>query len=286
MPDNVLIIVKSAVLFAAVILIVRVMGRRWAARRTGWDRILAVVIGLIAAGMSVNRIPLTAGVLALFTWVVLGLAVNWLMLRSKAFRDLFEGREIVVVQHGKVMEENLKEARMTPEDFLRQLRTKRVFQISDVEFAVMESDGEINLLLKSDKRPMTPADFGRYTAPAAAPQTVILDGNILDEGLFNLGLTRHWLQTELKKIGISAENVVIGQVDPMGDLYVDLFDDAIQIPRPTTRALLSAQLQKVEADLLTFQLETEDAKAKELYQRCLKEIGQMRRELEPLLQAQ
>lgn len=84
------------------------------------------------------------------------------------------------------------EARLTPEDFLRLLRTKRVFQIADVEFAVMESDGEVNVLLKSERRPLTPSDFGRVVTPAAAPQTVILDGNVLDEGLSNLGLNRDW----------------------------------------------------------------------------------------------
>lgn len=283
MPESVMIIVKSALLFISTLFLVRLLGRRWAAGRTGWDRIVGIVIALMVGSMSVNLIPFLRGGLALLTWVMLVVIVNYLILKSKAIRDLVDGQEIVVIQHGKVMEDNLKEARMTPEDFLKQLRTKRVFQVADVEFAVMESDGEVNVLLKSERRPMTPSDFGRTAAPAAAPQTVILDGNILDEGLFNLGFNRDWLQSELEKIGISAENVVIGQVDPAGDLYVDLFDDAIQIPSPSARALLSAQLEKVEADLLTYGLQTIDPKAKKMYQQCTGEIQKMRKELEPLL---
>jgi len=283
MPDSVTIIIKSVSLFAAVIVIARIFGRRWAAGRTGWERITGIVIALIAAGMSTNQISLLSGTLALFTWIVLMLITNYLIMKSKIFRDWVEGKEIVVVQHGKVMEDNLKEARMPPEDFLRSLRTKRVFQVSDVEFAVMEADGEVNVLLKSERRPVTPSDLGRSTTPAAAPQTVILDGNILDEGLSNLGLNREWLGMELDKIGISAENVLIGQVDPAGDLYVDLFDDAIQIPPPSTRALLGAQLEKVESDFLSFGLETQNPEAKEMYKLLYEEVKEIRDELKPLL---
>ena len=283
MPEAAVIILKSAILFFATILFVRLMGRRWLSNRTGWDRIVGLVIAFITAGMSVNLISLRPGIVALATWILIMVVANYFILKSKKFRDLVEGREIVFVQHGKVMEDNLKEARMTPEDFLRMLRTKRVFQVADVEFAVMESDGEVNVLLKSERRPITPSDFGRPVTPAAAPQTVILDGNILDEGLSNLGLDREWLQTELEKIGISAENVVIGQVNPAGELYVDLFDDAIQIPPPSARLLLSAQLQKAESDFMTYELETEDKKVKEMYQQCVLDIQTIRKELEPLL---
>lgn len=283
MPESYLIIVKSAVLFFSIILFVRILGRRWLSSRTGLDRTVGIVIAFIAAGMSVNLISLQAGILALFTWILLMVATNYLILKSKWVRDLFEGREIVVMQHGKVMEEKLMEAQMTPEDFLRLLRTKRVFQIADVEFAVMESDGEVNVLLKSERRPLTPTDFGRTVTPAAAPQTVILDGNVLDEGLSNLGLNRDWLKTELEKIGISAENVVIGQVDPAGELYVDLFDDVLQVPPPSARALLSAQLEKVESDFMAYGLQTEDKEAKEMYHHCMKDVQRIRKELKPLL---
>lgn len=283
MPNGVLVIIKSVLLFFAVILLVRLFGRRWVAGRTGWDRIIAVVVAIIAAGISVNLIPLVQGIFALITWGLLTIAINFLILKSKAIRDLLEGREIVVVQHGKVLEDNLKEARMTPEDFLRQLRTKNVFQVADVEFAVMEADGEINLLLKSDQRPITPRDFGKTTAPTSAPQTVMLDGNILDEGLTNLGLNRAWLMKEIDKIGIAPENVLIAQVDSHGDLYVDLFDDAIQVPKPSTRKLLESNLQMVEANLMNYVLETQDEAAKMMYEDCLRELKKVERDLKPLL---
>lgn len=283
MPDLIQILIRSFFLFFALILILRVLGRRFIRGRTGWERLSGIVLAVLFAAVSVNLISLQVGIVAILTWSLLLLLTGLMMERSKLIRDLLVGKEIIVVQHGKVLEDNLKEARMTPEDFLRELRTKKVFQVSDVEFAVLESDGEMNLLLKSDRRPLAPIDLGVHAEAATAPQTVLLDGKVLDEGLGNLGLSRDWLQTELEKIGILPENVLIGQVDSSGDLYVDLFDDAIRIPSPSTRRLMKAQLESVEADLMTYELETKDRKAKDLYKRAQEEIKTILKEMEPYL---
>lgn len=283
MPVLLQILIRSFFLFFALILILRVLGRRFIRGRTGWERLSGIVLAILFAAVSVNLISLQVGIVAILTWSLLLLLTGLMMERSKLIRDLLVGKEIIVVQHGKVLEDNLKEARMTPEDFLRELRTKKVFRVADVEFAVLESDGEMNLLLKSDRRPLAPIDLGVHTEAATAPQTVLLDGKVLDEGLGNLGLSRDWLQTELEKIGILPENVLIGQVDSSGDLYVDLFDDAIRIPSPSTRRLMKAQLESVEADLMTYELETKDRKAKDLYKRAQEEIKTILKEMEPYL---
>ena len=88
------------------------------------------------------------------------------------------------------MEENLKRARTTGEELLRELRRKNIFNLSDVEFALLETTGEINAMLKSDKVPVTPRHLERKEAPQSEPQTVIADGNILDQPLANIGLNR------------------------------------------------------------------------------------------------
>jgi hypothetical protein len=158
-----------------------------------------------------------------------------------------------------------------------------VFDLGDVEFAVMEANGEVNVLLKSDKLPLTAKAMRLALPPAAEPQTVILDGNVMDEALANLGLSRGWLHVELDKLGISPENVFVAQVNSMGDLYVDLFDDAIQLPQPSARAMLYGTLKKAQADLETFALQTNDANAKQMYAACAKELKEVINELEPIL---
>lgn len=119
--------------------------------------------------------------------------------------------------------------------------------------------------------------------PYREPQTVLLDGKIMDEPLSTLGLNRAWLFNELEKIGVNPENVFIGQVDSMGELYLDLFDDTIQLPQPTSKQLLLSTLKKVEADLMKYSLETEDEQWKSTYAAYAKQVKEIIVRLEPFL---
>lgn len=139
------------------------------------------------------------------------------------------------------------------------------------------------MLLKSEQSPITPKHLEWKVASKAETQTIILDGNIMDEALRQQGLNREWLETELDKIGITRENVFIGQVDSSGDLFVDLFDDAIQTPQPTTKDLLYATLKKCEADLELYALATTDEEARKMYQQSANELMTINSELRATL---
>lgn len=223
------------------------------------------------------------GFISLAVWFLFSIALDYLSMKSKWIHDFINGRETVLIKDGKVMEESLKEVRYTGEELLRELRSKNAFNLADVEFAVMESTGEINILLKSDKKPVTPHDLQRKVASSSEPQTVILDGNILDEPLSNMGLNREWLKVQLSNLGVSLDNVFIGQVDSSGDLFIDLFDDSIQVAQPKVKEMLYASISKVQADFLSFSLETGDLKAKQMYSDNAKKLKEMMDKLEPYL---
>ena len=126
----------------------------------------------------------------------------------------------------------------------------------------METTGDINVSLKADKKPVTSYDLGKKVAPKTESQTVILDGNILNEGLTNAGLNQDWLTTQLENKGVALENVFLGQVDSSGDLYVDLFDDMIQVPKTQVKEMLYASIQKSQADLMSFSLDSDNEDSK------------------------
>jgi len=138
--------------------------------------------------MSVHIITnLAFGLIALSIWVLFPIALDYLSLKSKWIHDAVNGKETVLIKHGKIMEENLLQTRLTAEELLRELRSKNAFNLADVEFAVIEDTGDINVFVKAHKSPVSPYDLGMKVAPLAEPQTVILDGNMLDESLFSLG---------------------------------------------------------------------------------------------------
>lgn len=267
MAEWTIILIRSFIMFLITVTFLRLIGRKQTSQMTYSDFVVGIALGSTAALISFNIIKnLAFGLMGFAAWIVLLVASNYLTLKSKWFHDLFRGRETILIKHGKVLEDNLKEIKYTGEELLSQLRRKNIFNIADVEFAVMEANGEVSAMLKSEQTPITPKHLEWQVAANAEPQTVILDGNIMDEALRNQNLNRQWLQTELAKAGISLENVFIGQVDANGDLYVDLFDDAIQIPKPTTKELLYATLKKCEADLELYALSTNQPDVKRKYQ--------------------
>jgi uncharacterized membrane protein YcaP (DUF421 family) len=284
MQNFVVVMLRTIVLFFLTLFIVRIIGKSSLSKATPFKFVSYMVIAIIASLISIGLIPkITFGFIALAIWLLFSIALDYLAMKSKWVHDFINRRETVVIKDGKVMEENLKDLRYTGEELLRELRTKNAFNLADVEFAVMEATGEVNVLLKSDKKPITAHDLNQKVAPTSEPQTVILDGTILDEPLSTIGLNREWLKVQLSNAGVSIDNVFIGQVDSSGDLFTDLFDDSIQVPQPQVKELLYATISKVQADLLSFSLETNNPEAKEMYSEDAKKIKKVMDKLEPYL---
>jgi uncharacterized membrane protein YcaP (DUF421 family) len=278
------VLLSSVLVFFYVFVLTRLMGKRNIARITPFRLVSYIVIAAIAALLSLDLIPNPAfGLIALGVWTLFPIALDYLSIKSKAVHDLVNGKETVLIKHGKIMEENLLQARLTGEELLRELRSKKAFNLADVEFAVMEDTGDISVFTKSDKKPVSAHDLGIKTAPLSEPQTVILDGNILDEPLASLGFNREWLGIQLENMGVSLDNVFIGQVDSSGDLYLDLFDDAVELPQPKVKEMVYANFEKCQADLTTFALETKDQEAKKMYSEHAETLKRLMEKLKPYL---
>ena len=284
MNNWIILLLRTIILFILTLLVIRIIGKGSLSKATPFKFVSYIVIAIIVSLISLGLIENFAfGFISLAVWVLFSLALDYLSLKSKWFHNFVNGRETVLIKDGKVMEENLMDVRFTGEELLRDLRSKNIFNLTDVEFAVMESTGEISVLLKSDKKPITAHDLQRKVSPTSESQTVILDGNILDEPLSTKGLSREWLKIQLSNSGVSLDNVFIGQVDSSGDLFLDLFDDSIDIPQPKVKEILYASISKVQADCMSFLLETEDLKAKAMYSKNAKKLKEMMDKLEPYL---
>ncbi|MGE5544632.1 MAG: DUF421 domain-containing protein [Bacillota bacterium] len=287
MPEWLAIIVRTAGVFFLVLLLTRLLGKRLVSRLTLFDLIIVVVIGFMAAALSLELTPdLINGLIPLGIWFLLPAAIYALSLKFKSVRDLYQGKETILVNHGRVLDDKLLEAGLTPEDFLGLLRQKNVFNFADVEFAVLEPTGDVNILLKKEQQNLTPKSMGIKMVEESVPQTVILDGNIMDEALTVMGLNRNWLLTEISKAGVAVENIFIAQADSTGQLYLDLFDDAVKPPKPTIREMTLATLKKCQADCEVFALGTREADAKIMYGESANTLKDIIQELEPLLRRQ
>lgn len=252
MLDTLGIAIQAIVALIVLFLITRISGKKQLAQLTFFEYIVGITVGDIAAYVSTDlEVNLVHGYTSLFVWAGIPLLFEFLILKSKKLRDLVEGQSTVVIKDGKIMEDNLKKVRYTSDELLEQLRLKNAFKISDVEFAVLENNGQLSVMFKKDAE--------------KEPQTVIMDGNILWEPLATIGLNKDWLMTELDKLGVTVNNVFLGQVDENGLLYVDLYDDKIKVPEPSQKQLLLATLKKCQADLELYSLQTNSEEAKAMY---------------------
>jgi uncharacterized membrane protein YcaP (DUF421 family) len=284
MPDWIAVALRTLVAIIILFVLTKLLGKRQVNQLSLFEYITGITIGSLAA-----YIPLEMGekwhlgIVSLAIWATVAFGIELLQLKSKKAREWLDGKATILIKNGKVLEDNLKKERITIEEVMAQLRNKNIFNVSDVEFAVMEANGNINVLPYKDRRPVTAKMLGLQVGHEDEPHVVIEDGAILDEELATRGLNRGWLQTELEKQGVALENVFIGQVDSDGQLYTDLYDDQIQIQPPQEKAKLLATLKKCEADLEMFSLSTDDEQAKKLYEQSSHQLQKVIKEIKPQL---
>ncbi|OLO42642.1 hypothetical protein BTR23_01115 [Alkalihalophilus pseudofirmus] len=284
MPGWLEIVLRSAVGLIVVMFGAKLFVRKAVGDLSYFEFIAAAAVAIIVGVGSVAlAIPPGHVAIALFIWIFIPYLIGSLSVKSLRIRNLVGGKGVPIIKDGKILEDNMRKGRYTTDELLTKLRTKNVFRVADVEFAILEPNGAVNVLLKKDYQPLTPKDMQIQVAPIKQPETVIMDGKILDEPLSTIGFNRRWLEHELDKIGVAIENVYLGQVDSYGELTVDVFDDQIEIPEPTEKPLLFAAIKKCQADLEVFSMQTESEQTKKMYKRCANEMEDVMKKLKPLL---
>lgn len=278
------IFIRSILFIIVLMVMTRLLGKKQISEISFFEYVSGITIGSIAGEviMGLER-NIGHGVLAIVIFALITLLVDTISLKSKKFRDIVEGTGTIIIKDGKVMEDNLKKEKYSIDELESLLRQKNVFSMADVEFAILEPKGDLSVLLKKENRPLTSKDMNLKVANDKVPQTVIMDGSIINDALSAAGKDRNWLHTELDKLGVTIENVFMAQVDSYGDLTIDVYDDQMNIPSPQVRPLLMAMIKKCQADLELFALETESDKAKAMYNKNAKKLTAVIDTLKPYL---
>ncbi|MBN8201413.1 DUF421 domain-containing protein [Bacillus sp. NTK034] len=284
MPEWLLIGARS-ILFAGVLFaITKLIGKKQISELSFFEYVSGITIGSIAGEIIMGLDNHWAsGILSIFIFGLVTLFADILSLKSKSFRDFFEGKGTIFIKDGKILEDNLKKERYSIDDLSSLLRQKNVFKTADVEFAVLEPRGDLSIMLKKENQPLTPKDLQLNLPQEKEPQTVIMDGKILNDPLAESGKTRKWLNMEIEKLGLTIDNIFFGQINSYGELTVDIFDDSLKVPAPQQRPLLMAMIKKCAADLEVFSLQTDSKKAQQMYEKNTQKLNQIIQKLSPYL---
>ena len=217
-------IIRTTVSFLILLILARIMGKKQISQLTFFHYVTGITIGSIAAEISVNAdTPFFNGSIALIWWAVLTVIVNLLTIKSIKARKLLDDKPTILILKGKISEQGMKKARFTLNDLTMMLREQGVFSIMDVNYAILETNGELSILKKTSQEPATRQDVkAPGTEPKYIPTEIISDGNLLKENLTELKLTEEWVYDQLKKKGIGTiEQVYYAEIQGDGTLHID-----------------------------------------------------------------
>lgn len=224
MNEALVVLVRSLIAFASLLIFTRMLGKRQLSQLTFFDYVLGITIGSIAASVSTDlSSPAWPHWVGLFTWVAVVAIVQWCSIRWKIVDRFLSGEPVVMIMKGKILEQNMKAVRYTISELLEHLRDKEVFDISQVEFAVLETSGTLSVLLKPEYQPPTLKDLNITPPQGGISTELIYSGLVIEENLKQAGVNHKWLMKQLKAQGISNPDEVFLATYNLqsGVLYVD-----------------------------------------------------------------
>lgn len=176
------------------------LGRQQISQLTFFDYVLGITIGSTASTLSTD-LESTAWShwIGLLTWCAIGFLLQWITLKWRYAAKYIEGEPTIVIMDGKIMEDTLRKMKYTVADVLEQLRGKDIFDLSKVDFAILESDGQLSVLKKPGEEPLTAKDLNIFKSKTGISRELIYDGEIVEDNLREINRDKEWLKAELKR---------------------------------------------------------------------------------------
>src|SRR5699024_3082368 len=179
MPELILILLRSIVAFLLLFIMARIMGKKQISQLTFFDYCVGITIGSIAATMSVDQnVKALNGMMSLFIWGLFPILLAYLGMKSNAFSNLTDGKAAILIENGNVLERNMKKNLMNINELMLLLREKGIFKLSDVEMAILETNGNLSVMLKTDKQPVDAHMLGIPVEQEHGPTILIMDGKV------------------------------------------------------------------------------------------------------------
>jgi uncharacterized membrane protein YcaP (DUF421 family) len=212
--DLIATVIRTFIIYCAVGICVRLMGKRQLGELQPGELVITILVSEIAATPIVDgNVPILNGILPLFLLASFEIISSVIARASVKFRYLTDGKPVTVIKDGVLQQNALKKLRFTIDDVLEALRQKDIFDISDVEYAVAETNGTLSVLPKAPKRPLTPETAENKGKNGGAPYTVIVDGVLLEESIAESTVTLEDVRRKIEREKVSLKEILLMTVD-------------------------------------------------------------------------
>lgn len=217
----IIVIMRSVILYVVVLIVMRIMGKRQIGQLQPFELVITIIISELAAvPMQDTGIPLLYGIVPILILMTAQILLSFISLKSVKARAFICGRPSILIEDGIIMERELSRLYFNINDLLEQLRVKGYPDIKDVEFAILETEGQLSVIPKSAKRPVTPQDLSLNTEQEKLPITLIIDGTMIRENLIIARISENDLKNALDKHGIlSYDQVLFAGLDSSGKFF-------------------------------------------------------------------
>ena len=196
--------------FSFLFFVIKILGKKQVSQLNIFDYVIGISLGNIAAEMTINSdITIFEGFLAMTIYGLCSLFVSYITTKSIHARRFISGVPVVLMAHGKISKEQLKKVKLDINDLMQDAREDGIFDLNDVNYAIMEVSGKVTFLLKSESDSITKKDLKIQEKDKGLCANLILDGNIMEENLKNIGKNKQWLIEKINKYHKKPEDIFL-----------------------------------------------------------------------------
>ncbi|WP_102398875.1 YetF domain-containing protein [Haloimpatiens massiliensis] len=221
------LIFRTIILYFISILALRLMGKRQIGELQPFELVIAIMISELASmPMQDSRMPLINGIIPVLTLLIIQIIISVVQLKSEKVQKLICGKPSILIENGIINIQELRHQRINVNDLMEELRLNGYFNIQDIEYAILETSGQLSIIPNSQLTPVKRQDLGINVPQEKLPITLILDGKINEENLSKANKNINWLNNQLHKNNInSASEVFVGILDSNSNFYYQLRDN-------------------------------------------------------------
>ena len=214
------IFIRGVLLYLVLIAGIRFLGKRQLGQLEPSEvAVTMLVADLASIPMQDQNIPISAGLIPIIAVIGTELLLSVLSMRSVKLRKLLCGKPVILIENGRFLQDNMRKNRVTLDELISQLREKDVLDPSTVQYAILETGGNLSVFPYPQARPATAKEAGLSTQVQSLPITIISDGRLLEDNLQKAGKDKKWLQKALSKEKATQEETLLLTVDDQNTIF-------------------------------------------------------------------
>ena len=211
---------RAIILYIIVLIVMRLMGKREIGQLQPFELVISIMIAdLASTPMTDVGTPITNGIIPILGLLVIHLVISVINMKSIRGREIICGRPTILIYRGKIDEKALKKERFTINELEERIRGSNVYSLGDVEYAILETSGQVTVIQKPEKRTTTPQDFNITPEYEGIPYDLVVDGRVMEDNLKAIGKDLNWLNQQLKKFKMRPDEALIVTLDGKGEFF-------------------------------------------------------------------